>query len=301
MWWLLLFLLVVLLTYLLGLAHWWAGTRGLQSRLRSEKVKGNSAAPFVGPTDSFDLTERDSRLDELPPPVQRYFHKVLPAGQLPIIEARIRHHGQFSLAETEPKWVPFTSTQLVVPGSPGSASPGFLWDARISMPLGLRVHVHDAYIHGQGQLHAALLGLVTLARPASTPDLDCGELMRFLAEAVWYPTALLPSPAVRWQPLDASSARATLTDTRGTASTTVSLDFHFDTEGHVHEVTTDARPRLVGKESVPTPWSCRLWDYQQHASGIWIPMSGEVAWLLPEGRLPYWRGRVESVEYEVAD
>jgi hypothetical protein len=28
-----------------------------------------------------------------------------------------------------------------------------------------------------------------------------------------------------------------------------------------------------------------------------IPSAGEVAWLLPEGRLSYYRGRVKSVAY----
>ena len=37
-----------------------------------------------------------------------------------------------------------------------------------------------------------------------------GELMRFLAEAAWYPTALLPSQGVRWQGADERSAFATL-------------------------------------------------------------------------------------------
>ena len=35
-----------------------------------------------------------------------------------------------------------------------------------------------------------------------------GELMRFFAEAAWYPTALLPSQGVRWQAVDDTSARA---------------------------------------------------------------------------------------------
>lgn len=29
-----------------------------------------------------------------------------------------------------------------------------------------------------------------------------------------------------------------------------------------------------------------------------VPLQGEVAWLLPQGPLPYWRGRIERVEYD---
>jgi hypothetical protein len=29
-----------------------------------------------------------------------------------------------------------------------------------------------------------------------------------------------------------------------------------------------------------------------------IPLEGEVAWLLPEGAKPYWRGVIARIEYE---
>jgi hypothetical protein len=31
-----------------------------------------------------------------------------------------------------------------------------------------------------------------------------------------------------------------------------------------------------------------------------IPLEGEVAWLLPEGPKPYWRGRITDIAYELA-
>jgi hypothetical protein len=38
-------------------------------------------------------------------------------------------------------------------------------------------------------------------------------------------------------------------------------------------------------------------DYAR-VQGMMIPMAGEVAWLTPEGRRPYWRARVTSATYE---
>jgi hypothetical protein len=29
-----------------------------------------------------------------------------------------------------------------------------------------------------------------------------------------------------------------------------------------------------------------------------IPLEGEVAWMLPEGQEPYWRGRITNLTYE---
>ncbi len=62
---------------------------------------------------------------------------------------------------------------------------------------GLPVRVHDAYVTGEGILHASLLGLFSLVDMRGGGDVAEGELMRFFAEAAWYPTALLPIQGVR--------------------------------------------------------------------------------------------------------
>ena len=41
-------------------------------------------------------------------------------------------------------------------------------------------------------------------------EIDQSALVRYLTEAVYFPTALLPSRTLRWEELDADSARATL-------------------------------------------------------------------------------------------
>jgi len=64
-----------------------------------------------------------------------------------------------------------------------------------------------------------------------------GELMRFLAEAPWYPTALLPEEGVAWQPLSAQAAIATLQD----HDSTVSLTFRFSHDGMISSIRDEAR------------------------------------------------------------
>ena len=140
---------------------------------------------------------------------------------------------------------------------------------------------------------ASLLGLVTLADVRGTPEVSQGELMRFLAEAAWYPTALLPSQGVRWGAIDDTSASGTLTD----GATTVSLVFRFNTEGLIDTIHAAARYRTVGADLVATPWSGRFWGYTVR-NGMHIPLEGEVEWQPPEGSWPYWRGRVTEISYE---
>jgi len=35
----------------------------------------------------------------------------------------------------------------------------------------------------------------------------------------------------------------------------------------------------------------------ERVDGVMVPRGGEVAWILPEGQLTYWRGRIVVVEY----
>jgi len=256
--------------------HWRAGTRELRERLRAARV------PL--PPESF------LKLDSLsvPEPVRRYLHTVLPRSLPPIAAARIEHSGRFNLSESREVWRPFHSTQCVV-----TNRPGFDWDARISMAPGINAFVHDAYVGGVGILQVEALGLLPLADMRGTPELCEGELQRFLAESAWYPTALLPRPGLQWEPVDNRTAKATLRD----GGISASLTFHFDADSGLLSSITADRYRTSHGKVVSTPWECRVWAYHQ-LNGMQIPTEGEVAWLLPEGRLPYWRGHIDKIEYE---
>jgi hypothetical protein len=160
---------------------------------------------------------------------------------------------------------------------------------------GMKVRVRDAYVAGKGILTAKLFGLVTVMAQPDTPELAQGELMRFFAEAAWYPTALLPSQGVAWEAIDDTHAAAALTD----GTTMVKLVVQFDAQGLIRGVRSDARNRIVAGVHAATPWQGRFWDYELR-DGILVPLEGEVAWLLQEGPKPYWRARIQHIDYEFA-
>ncbi len=264
-----------------GRSRWDVGTRELMARLEAARE-----APYAGGADPHPA-------DPVPLPVQRFFMAVLPERARIVTAATVTHSGTFNLSETGEQWRSFTSTQRVT-----TRRPGFVWDGRVAMLPGfpwLSVHVHDAYVAGEGRLHPALLGLVTLADLRGDGDIARGELLRYLAESAWYPTALLPGHGVEWTAMDDRSARATLVD----GAISVSMLFRFGADGLIESVRAENRGRTVGGKLVPTPWEGRWFDYRLH-EGVLVPFSGEVAWLLPEGRQPYWRGTIESLAYEYA-
>jgi len=275
---LLLVSLLLLCVAAAGSIRWSAGTRLFRERIERGRLP---PSPVV-----VDFRE----IEGLPPPVQRFFRTVLTEGMPMVTGVRIGHRGSFNMGETGDRWRPFTSDQVVV-----TRSPGFDWDARISLLPGVPVRVHDSYGGGEGILTAALFGLIPVADVRGGGSIAEGELMRFLAEAAWYPTALLPSQGARWEKGDERSARVTLTD----GGCTVSLLVHFGQEGWIGSVRADARGRSVGNGIVPTPWVGRFGGYQR-VGGMLIPMEGEVAWSLPGGEKPYWRGRITRITHEFA-
>ncbi|WP_009632068.1 DUF6920 family protein [Synechocystis sp. PCC 7509] len=222
-----------------------------------------------------------------PAPVQRFFQTVLKDKQSIVSAVKLFQQGEFNLNEMKDKWNPFTATQLFV-----AQRLGFDWDARIQIAPLLNAFVHDTYLLGEGNLHASLLGLFTLAKMHDTPELNQGELLRFLAEAVWYPTALLPSQGVVWEAINDTSARGTLTD----GATTVSLVFQFNAEGVISTIRAEARYR---DKLTAMPWVGRFGEYSIQ-NGMLIPLYGEVGWEHPEGLRLYFKGKITEINYEFA-
>jgi hypothetical protein len=70
-------------------------------------------------------------------------------------------------------------------------------------------------------------------------------------------------------------------------------------EGLVTSIWSPAHYRDVNGVQTLTPWQGRLRAYALHA-GMRIPLEGEIEWQLPGGPVPYWRGRITEMAYELA-
>ena len=257
----------------LAQAHWSRESAQAVARL----PEGASAAtPFS-----------EAQLQGLPAPVQRYLRFALPPGQPRIARAQVTQRGDFLMRPGT--WSPFTATQHFSAGEPG-----FVWDASIRMAPLLSVRVRDSYLAGEGAMLARVAGLVTMVHQRGGPEMAASTLQRWLAEAAWIPTALLPREGLTWSELDEHHARATLTD-RGVS---VSVDFEFGALGEIIGISTERYRDVNGKPAL-TPWKGRFWSYAR-VNGVQVPQEGEIAWVLPEGPQPYWRARMTGFRYELA-
>lgn len=277
-----LILVAVIVTLAIGELRWRRTCRMLEQRLL--------------PPNNCQSTNYDpAELADLPAPVQRYFSKVLTPNQALIACAEVHQKGRINLVEEGSQWRPFKAKQIAQ-----CQLPGFDWQARVSLFPGVIAYVHDAYLQGEGLLSVSLLGLLKLVQQNDRTDMAEAELYRYLAEAPWYPTVLLPQKSqhgskqgVVWQPIDDTRAMATLAD----HSVSVSMIFEFNEQDLISTVMATARGRSVGDKVIPTAWQGRHSNYQR-VQGMLVPMQSEVAWLLASGRQSYWLGNIQSIEYQ---
>ena len=135
-----------------------------------------------------------------------------------------------------------------------------------------------------------LLSLIPLGN-AGGPEMDVGELQRYLLEMAWYPTAWL-SDAIEWQAIDAYSVKATMHHQGMTASGVL----HVNEEGHPTHMTADRYREEHGHYSL-TPWMAQADEYRE-VNGMRIPIRFEVSWHLASGDFTWFRCKITEIEYD---
>ena len=226
--------------------------------------------------------------ESLPVPVQRYLNMALPDKFKTITLAHLRQQGRLRIDAKSERWMPFTAEQTIAP-----TAAGFLWDARVGVTPGFHIQVLDSLVDGRGAGQVSLGSAIRIASDGGTPEMSSGALHRFLAEAVWSPTALLPTERLRWSAIDDNTACATLT-ARGV---TVSLEFLFNAAGEVVGIFTPKRWGSFGGRYVQKPWEGHFRDYVT-VQGMRVPKHGEIGWYDDDVWGRVWEGKILGAQYE---
>ncbi len=258
-----------------GTVRWNSATSQIVAKLEATDARQGAAAVSFG------------KFDKLPAPVARYFRMALRDGRPLVRSARIVHRGEFLTNPKHNGWSTFTSTQNF-----SVDPPGFVWDASIRFAPLTDVRVRDSYLSGKGAMEATTLAIVPVMNQRDRNELNEAALQRYLAESVWFPTALLPASGVVWTAIDGSRALATLAD----SGVKVSLEFTFNEKSEITRIYSPGRYREASGKYALAPWVVQVRAYEERG-GMRIPMEGEVSWQLPEGPQPYWKGRIMDVQY----
>ena len=115
-----------------------------------------------------------------------------------------------------------------------------------------------------------------------------GELQRWLAESVWFPTNLLPGERLKWEEVDANTAKLVF------KYKDVSIVYLVKFNGQ-SEITQMETKRFMDKEK-KAPWICTMARYKER-NGILIPTQCEASWKLEKGDYPYAKFNLKTIEY----
>jgi hypothetical protein len=227
-------------------------------------------------------------VNTLPDPLKKYFRLVLKNGSPIIRRCIIFQVGGFRAKPELTEWSRMEARQYF-----SSHPRGFVWNSSISVAPGISIKVCDSYIDGKGEMKGNLLSTFTFIDEKNKKELNEGALQRYLAESVWFPTALLPSQGVTWEIIAKNKAKATISD----SSTTVSLDFEFSDTGEIISVYTPSRYREVSGRYESTPWNGKYSNYIDF-KGYLIPQKAEVEWQLKDKVYPYWKATLKEIIYD---
>jgi len=227
------------------------------------------------------------KLKDLPEPVLKYFNLVLKNKCDVINTAYISQEGKFKMDENSDKFFN-TEAQQFFSNKPRA----FTWHAKIYIDPGIYINVFDSYVDSRAALKAKFLSLYTLVDEKDKKELNEGALQRYLAEALWYPTALLPCESLKWSAIDSNTALATISD----ADTNTSLEFRFNDKGEITSIYTPKRYREKDGTYIATPWLCEVSNYIDK-DGYLIPEKGKVSWILDKNKFTYYELKIKDVKY----
>lgn len=180
--------LLILFAFALGIAAW-SVARPRQRAFADQLVAILEAgARRKTPAAGADKSPHE----DLPAPVQRYLRQAVPDGVLPARLARFRQAGTLRTDTRSNHWMSFTADHRVAP-----AAAGFVWQARVALFPGAHLWMLDSRVDGRGAGQVSLISALVVSATGGNPEMNSGSLHRFLAEAVWYPTALPHSSILR--------------------------------------------------------------------------------------------------------
>ena len=219
----------------------------------------------------------------LPRNVQRWLEYSGIVGREKIVAVRLKQKADMRL-ENDKQWMSVQAEQYF-----NTEEPGFIWKADIRAAPLIHIAGRDKYWDGKGSMLIKLLSLFTVA-DSEGKEINQGTLLRYLAEMVWFPTAVL-NEYITWDEIDGDHAKATMTYKDVTASGV----FTFNDKGEVIKFEAERYGEFDKKFRLEL-WSISLRDYKEF-EGIRIPIKGDVTWKLETGDFNWFNFEVTEIQY----
>jgi len=212
----------------------------------------------------------EEALAPLPPPVARYLRLVGVVGRRRPTRLRATWEGRIRGGPDDP-WMGFTAEQHNFLDEPARF---FFMDA---VRGGLPADVYHAYRGGQATMRVRLLSLVPMV-DARGPEMDRAETVTVFNDLALLAPGGLSDPAIAWEAVDDTTARARYT----VAGETVTATLHFAPSGELVDFVSDDRLAATDSGFVAMRWSTPVEGYRDFGElrafsrgvGMWHPGGG---------------------------
>ncbi len=224
------------------------------------------------------ITEKD--IQHLPDVVKRYLRYTNIIGKEKIKTIRLKQGGGFRL-KPDDEFKTMKAEQYI-----NTETQEFYWKGKVGVITAI-----DKFIKGKGNMTVKLLGLVKVAEMEGE-KVDQGELIRFLAEGVWFPSIFVEN-FISWKSIDDTTAEATIR----IKETSASAIFYFNKKNEVFRITAERYMEKDGEFTLQD-WEIQIREYKI-LSGIFIPNKTDVIWNLDGGKFCWYKPEIYEIEYNI--
>jgi hypothetical protein len=265
-------------------AHLWP-----HDRLPSVARMSRTYRRFVKDVSAFELSRgsggativTEDDLASLPRAAQRYLHFMRVVGTPRDRSFHAGFRGQFRLGPRE-EWLPCEAWQF-----DDALDVARVFHMELKLAHVLPTVVRDTYVNGRGRMLAKVLDLFRVA-DASGDELDIGELVTYLNDAILYAPTMILRPHTQWIAVGEECFDVKLTDRGRTVTARVLVD----PRGAPYEFSTRDRfvndPYKKGHPLVRALWTTPVSDWISHAGRV-VPTRGSAIWHLAGSTFEYAR------------
>jgi hypothetical protein len=232
----------------------------------------------AGPGDATPVTEAD--IDALPRAVQRYMRFMGVVGRPRDWSFQARFTGRFWLRRGL-GWMPADAWQYN-----SGLEVARIFVMRLRLAHVVPMIGRDTYLRGHGRMIGKLLDHLTIV-DGQGDEFDLGELTTYLDDAIILAPSMLLGLATTWTGLDDTTFDVSLSESGRTVTGRVFLD----ERGAPRDFMSTDRFAALPSGLVRAEWRTPVESWEL-VNGRPLPGPFSALWHLPDGPLPYIRGRL---------
>jgi hypothetical protein len=226
-------------------------------------------------------------IKDLPEPLKKHL-RICGYMNTPVpINANVYWSETWLKMSPEKKWGELNTTQF------NSVKP--IGRVALMKFLSMPVIGRDLYRDGYGEMKGKLFNLIKVVFDNSKETAQSALITAF-SEFIFIPGYLLLDN-VKWDQIDEHSVRGTLTDSK----IEVSGVFYFNEEGLFTHFETNDRYYSTGKNTYKKVRFSAIVESYKMQRDIKIAEKVKIVWHLPEGDYDYYKGIVDSIEFNVTE